>query len=128
MPSTSPFARHFIATWCFALFAVVAACTLTGCTTSSGTDSVATWGDPAGAHLVLNENGEVTGSDGCNRLMGSWVDEGDSVAFDNIAATRMACMDVDTWLSALATVTVHDNSLHVFDAGGTEIGTLDRAE
>ncbi len=66
------------------------------------------------------------GTDGCNRLRGSWSDDGETITFSNVASTRMACPDVDTWLSALATGTIAGETLTVFDVSGTEIGTLER--
>ncbi|MGQ7243280.1 META domain-containing protein [Salinicola sp. V024] len=59
------------------------------------------------AHLVLGEDGRVSGSTGCNRLMGSYRLEGDTLTFSRLASTRMACPgDMATleqaWLAALS--------------------------
>jgi heat shock protein HslJ len=51
--------------------------------------------DPAReAHLVFQAAGRVSGSNGCNRISGSYQLKGDAVAFGQIAATQMACIDV----------------------------------
>lgn len=52
------------------------------------------------AHFILkNQDNRVTGSTGCNNLMGSYElsesDEGYSILFSPMATTRMACIDVD---------------------------------
>ena len=59
------------------------------------------------AHLILGEDGRVSGSTGCNRLMGSYRLEGDTLTFSRLASTRMACpgdmaMLEQAWLAALA--------------------------
>jgi heat shock protein HslJ len=43
------------------------------------------------AHLVLGQDGRVSGSTGCNRLMGSYTLQGDTLTFSQLASTRMAC-------------------------------------
>jgi copper homeostasis protein (lipoprotein) len=44
------------------------------------------------AHLVL-EGGRLSGSDGCNRIRGSYELDGNAVRFGQVAGTRMACPD-----------------------------------
>lgn len=89
---------------------------------------VGTWGEEGNGlpNLTLAEDGKLTGTDGCNRLMGSWEADGADVTFGQVATTMMACQDVDTWLSGLSTATVDGDVLRVSDADGTEIGTLTR--
>lgn len=109
--------------------AVVAAGLLlaTGC---SGPQASAEgkWGSEAEGkpQLVLEEGGVLSGTDGCNRLIGSWEATGSAIEFGEVATTLMACPDVDTWLSGLASAEVHGSELHIFDADGKEIGTLAR--
>ena len=44
------------------------------------------------ASLVLRSEGnKLTGSDGCNRLMGGYQIDGESLSFGKVASTRMAC-------------------------------------
>ncbi|MBF4564126.1 META domain-containing protein [Plantibacter sp. VKM Ac-2876] len=131
-----------------AIGAAVLALTFSGCasgtesgvdasTTTPGTESgdavgiVGVWGDADAQNtpsLVFAEDGKVTGTDGCNRLMGSWTADGDTVEFAPLVSTRMACEGVDTWLSGGASGTWTDTSLVVLDESGTEIGTLERSE
>ena len=115
---------------------LLAATLLTACAGNPGgeptepVDPVGTWGDAATADepsLVLGDDGALTGTDGCNRLIGTWAAEADTVTFVEVASTRMMCEGVDTWLSALATGTVDGDTLTVFDESGEEIGTLERA-
>jgi heat shock protein HslJ len=45
------------------------------------------------AYLVLQEGGRVYGSDGCNRVAGTYRLKDTAVTFGEMAATRMACID-----------------------------------
>ena len=45
------------------------------------------------AHLLFQAGGRVSGSDGCNRVTGSYKLEGDVVTFGQMAGTQMACID-----------------------------------
>ncbi|MBM7832204.1 heat shock protein HslJ [Agromyces cerinus] len=118
---------------------LLAATVLTACAGNAGTagtetaeavDPVGTWGDVATTDepsLAFGNGGSLSGTDGCNRLVGSWTAEGDTVTFVEVASTRMLCEGVDTWLAALATATISGDTLTVFDESGEEIGTLDRS-
>ena len=44
-------------------------------------------------HLVFRETGELTGSDGCNRLTGRYLSSGSTIEFSSLAATRMMCAE-----------------------------------
>lgn len=114
---------------------VAAALTLTGCATNPGGASspsaAGTWGDAdtrTEPSLVLAEGGALTGTDGCNRLHGSWTQDGDTLAFDRVASTRMACPDVDAWLSGLARAVIDGDTMTVLQESGDVIGTLTRSE
>ena len=51
-------------------------------------------GDPnRAARLVFEPGGRVSGSDGCNRVSGSYEVNGDAILFGQMASTRMACPD-----------------------------------
>lgn len=69
----------------------------------------------------------LRGSDGCNRLFGSWTAGPDHVVtFSPVGSTRMACPGVDTWLSRMASAHVDGDALHVSDESDVAIGTLQR--
>ena len=68
-------------------------------------------------YLELAEDGGLTGSDGCNQLTGSWEVDGTEVDFGDLAATMMACEDVDTWLSGAESATVDGDEMTVLGAG-----------
>ena len=117
----------------FGAAAVVLALAVTGCGSGSepsgqSMDPTGSWGqsDPGQPNLELESDGTFSGTDGCNRLGGSWKADGAEVVFSQVRTTLMACEDVDTWLSALATATVTSDALTVFDEGGAEIGSLAR--
>lgn len=113
---------------------LAAAAVLAACAGNAGTtepvDPVGTWGDPsetAEPSLALASDGSLTGTDGCNRLTGSWSDDGETITFSDVATTRMMCAHVDAWLSELATGTIQGETLAVLDDAGSEIGTLERS-
>ena len=45
----------------------------------------------ADAWLAFGSNGEITGSTGCNNLIGSYAVDGTALSFSTIGTTRMAC-------------------------------------
>lgn len=98
---------------------------LAGCASSSDSP-VGTWGDPDVAYLELGPDGALSGSDGCNRLSGSWEADGAAVTFVGVAVTMRACVDVDDWLGRLDTAEVDRDSMTVFNRAGEQIGILDR--
>ena len=115
-----------------AIATAFAALALAGCSpaasASGDADAAGTWGKNGdnAPQLVLGDDGKLSGTDGCNRLMGSWELEGDTVKFGQVASTLMACEGVDTWLSALDSATVSGDTMTVLDSGGKKIGTLPR--
>lgn len=121
--------------WALAAAGALLPLLLLGCTTgSSGSDGAAevvpvgTWGsaEQGDPHLVLAEDGRVSGSDGCNRLIGSWEFVEGRVELGPLAATLMACEGVDTWLSSAETLDIDGDIMRVLDGQGEELGTLDR--
>jgi heat shock protein HslJ len=115
-----------------AFAAVALALGLAGCAAGTGSaDVTGTWGTPDATGtpgLELNADQSVTGTDGCNRLVGTWSLNGDTIEFGTFASTLMACEGVDTWLSGASTATVAGSTMTVQDAGGDDIGTLERSD
>ncbi len=73
------------------------------------------------------EDGSVAGFSGCNRFMGSYTLEGESLTFGPLAATMMACVDQDDqeqrFLGALqstATWRLENGDLVLLDADGSD--------
>ena len=130
-PSRGFVARSFV-------LVAVAGGVLAGCASSSGSGAELSASDVEGewsqtdseprVYLELGEDGALTGSDGCNQLTGTWEVDGTEVDFSDLAATMMACEDVDTWLSGAATATVDGDQMTVLGEGGKEIGTLEKSE
>lgn len=83
-------------------------------------------------HLVLAaEGGRLSGSDGCNRLLGTYVLDGAALAFSGLGTTRMACAEgmeqAATFARALATTASHRVSgdhLDLLDAAGRRVARL----
>ncbi|EKF75396.1 hypothetical protein A11A3_03529 [Alcanivorax hongdengensis A-11-3] len=45
------------------------------------------------AHLVLQDDGKLHGSTGCNKLAGRYQHQGDTLTVEGLASTKMACSD-----------------------------------
>ncbi|GAA4368332.1 META domain-containing protein [Paeniglutamicibacter cryotolerans] len=112
------------------LGAIAAALLLSSCAANGSTAAtpIGTWGEQGQGQpqLVIEDGGQVSGTDGCNRLMGSWEDSGGVIAFGTLAGTRMMCEEVDVWLGDAASATVDNDRLVIEDASGAMIGTLQR--
>jgi heat shock protein HslJ len=115
------------------LLLATTAAALAGCAGSddasggSTIDPVGTWGDPSAEYLSLADDGSLSGSDGCNRLTGTWEVEADQVRFGSLASTKMACEDVDDWLSQADAASISDSTMTVLSSTGAKIGTLEKS-
>nr|WP_231713158.1 META domain-containing protein [Arthrobacter sp. zg-Y769] len=93
-------------------------------------DVTGAWGDtadPEAPSLDFSPDGRVSGTDGCNRLMGHWSISGNRVTLRDMATTLMACPPgMDTWLAAGAAADVDGGTLRIYDQSGIEIGVLER--
>lgn len=112
--------------------AIVVALFLSSCAANGSAPASAqgTWGQdqPGQPQLVLEDGGSVFGTDGCNRLSGSWEESGGVITFGTLVGTRMMCEEVDVWLSDAATAKVDQDNLIIDDASGAKIGTLKRSK
>jgi len=80
------------------------------------------------AHLEFQADNRVSGSDGCNRIVGSFHLEGDRVTFGQMAGTQMACIhteDIERGvrdaLKNATRLTIEGDHLELFDAAGTRL-------
>lgn len=86
------------------------------------------------ARIGFAADGRVTGSGGCNRLMGRADIDGAAITFGTIATTRMACasnvMDQERKLldalAATRSYRIADAMLTLHDASGAELVRLTR--
>jgi putative lipoprotein len=86
------------------------------------------------AHIAFATDGKVTGSGGCNRLMGRADIDGAAITFGAIATTRMACapnvmQQERRLLDAMAATRgyrIADTVLTLHDASGAELARLTR--
>ncbi len=115
--------------------AAALALALAGCTGSMGdaggstASPVGTWGTPdteGQPYLDLSKDGSVAGSDGCNRLVGTWKENAAAIEFGPLASTMMACEGVDTWLSGAIGAVISGSTMTITDAGDKTIGTLEQ--
>lgn len=111
---------------------VAAAALLASCADSSGSPAPSvegSWGDVSDSSapsLDFAAGGRVSGTDGCNRLMGHWTQDGATVTLIDMASTMMFCQEIDTWLSTAATAEIDGETLALFNENGDQIGTLQR--
>lgn len=88
-----------------------------------------TWGDTGDSSapsLEFAPGGRVSGTDGCNDMMGTWAQDGTTVTLDEMTSTLIGCPDVETWLSDAATAELDGETLELFASDATPIGTLQR--
>lgn len=110
----------------FAVVGMVAMACASPTSDSSRASERGRWAGQGPEFLTLDD-GNLTGSDGCNGLHGSYSREGDTLTVRLGLSTLKACMGVDTWLRKVATATVAGDTLTVFDRTGSQIGILTRA-
>ena len=80
------------------------------------------------------EPARVAGSDGCNRMMGSYTLNGAKIQFSKMAGTMMACVNgmeqgaaFTRGLSLAASWTVEGSTLTLFDGGAKKLLTFEAA-
>ena len=84
------------------------------------------------AHLVFQPGGRLSGSDGCNRVTGTYQLKGDAVTFGPAAATGMACIDAAAEierafrdaLKRAMRLTLTGDRLDLFDAAGNRVAAF----
>jgi heat shock protein HslJ len=77
--------------------------------------------------LSISEDRTFIGNDGCNWLLGKWsFDEDGQVVFSDVAATRVFCEGVDTWLFGLELARVSSGVMTIGSADGRVLGQLIR--
>ncbi len=84
------------------------------------------------AHLQFQAGGRVSGSDGCNRITGTYELKGDAVTFGQMAGTQMACIDAaaeverafQEALKGATRLTLVGNRLELSDAAGKRVAAL----
>lgn len=84
------------------------------------------------AHIILQSQGKLVGSGGCNRLMGSWKQDGSKLQIGQVAGTRMACKGAALgtesamlkMLGQVASWRIHGEQLELLDAKGKLLAQL----
>jgi heat shock protein HslJ len=97
-----------------------------------GTTAVAAADPKREPHLVLEPGGKVAGSDGCNRLAGSYELTGETITFGRMAGTMMACPDSGetdhAFRQALENARrwkITGDGLELFDASGARLARFE---
>lgn len=83
------------------------------------------------AHLQFQAGGRVSGSDGCNRLTGTYQLNGDRVTFAQMVGTQMACLNPSGTegpfrdaLKSASRITIAGDRLELLDATGTRLAAF----
>ena len=84
------------------------------------------------AHLLFQPAGRLSGSDGCNRITGSYQLRGDTVTFGQMAGTLMACINASAEiegafreaLKSATRLTVVGERLVLFNTAGNRIAVF----
>ena len=83
------------------------------------------------AHLQFQTDGRVSGSDSCNRTMGSYTLNGESLTFGRMGGTQMACGDTGeterTFREALQETSrwrIVGDRLELFNGSGTRLAVF----
>ncbi len=77
-------------------------------------------------------NRQISGSDGCNRIMGTYQTTGSQLSFSELASTKMICLDANMLLasqftealSKVAHYQVYNHSLKLLDRHGNVLMQL----
>ena len=126
MPSTA--LRSVLVTLgLLAALASTAACSSGTTVDVSAADVVGSWGTSTTygqAYLLIEQDGTVAGSDGCNRLTGTWQVGGKGVSFSAWSGATAACPQVDGWLGSAVGARLEDGDLLLVDRDNLNLGTL----
>jgi heat shock protein HslJ len=83
------------------------------------------------AHLQFQAGGRVSGSDGCNRITGTYELKGDRVTFGQMVGTQMACLKPSgteqpfrVALKSATRLAITGDRLDLFDAAGTRVASF----
>jgi putative lipoprotein len=83
------------------------------------------------AHLIFRRGGRLSGSDGCNRIAGSYELEGDVVTFGQGVGTQMACLNTGETdrafrdaLKSATRLTIVGDRLDLFDMAGRRLAAF----
>jgi len=129
---TSVLRRTTLTLGLVAALATTAACSSDATATDvaapvTAADVVGTWGSSTTvgqAYLDLAADGTLAGSDGCNRVTGTWQAGGKGVSVSFATTTAAWCTEVDTWLSSSVGARLEDGDLLFVDADNRTVGTL----
>ena len=100
--------------------------------TKLGDQQITTPQDARAIHMVLSaDNQRISGFSGCNQMMGGYVLNGDTLKFDQLAGTLMACvsgMDIERKFLAMfgqvARWKIEGETLTLLDADGRPLAVF----
>lgn len=100
---------------------------LGACSAAAEQGAAGTWAStgPGAPTVTLVDDGTFSGTDGCNRISGSWEQEGSEVTFSDAITTLMAC-DGIPGSSGLAAGTTAGTAMTLTAEDGTELDVLTR--
>lgn len=95
---------------------------------SAAIDPTGKWASPEAGDpfLEFSADGQVKGTDGCNRIQTTWEVDGDKILISPFTTTQKACAGVDTWLSKASSATIEGNVMKIADSDGNIVGGLEK--
>src|SRR5699024_6360660 len=84
-----------------------------------------TWADTSGdVVLTFTQEGLITGTDGCNKVEGTWEEHGKDVTMTMQIDEEHDCPDVDVWLVNPTSAVIDGNTMKVYGPNDTHLGDL----
>jgi uncharacterized lipoprotein YbaY/heat shock protein HslJ len=128
--------KKFIGVWpgetCGARFATADLLNTYWRLTRLGDEMVARFENQREAHLVFHADNRLAGSDGCNQMVGSFRLQVDAIAFSQIGATMMACIQgmeqagrFTTTLGGVARYRIVGEHLELLDSMGAMLARFE---
>lgn len=95
---------------------------------SAAIDPTGKWSSPEAGDpfLDFSADGQVKGTDGCNRIQTTWEADGDRILISPFTTTQKACAGVDTWLAKASSATIEGNVMKIADSDGNVVGGLEK--
>jgi len=84
-----------------------------------------TWADSSGeVVLTFTQEGLITGTDGCNKVEGTWEEHGDDVTLTLQIDEENDCPGVDVWLVDPTEAVIDGDVMQVYGPNNTHLGEL----
>lgn len=84
-----------------------------------------TWADSSGdVVLTFTQEGMITGTDGCNKVEGTWEEHGKDVTMTMQIDEEKDCPDVDVWLVDPTSAVIDGDTMRIYGPNAMHLGDL----